>query len=108
PGAIIAPVIEAQSVEPQNIDAEFSLEAAPKLVEYTLRTKIGGEPMMSYVGVGGDVDGVANPELVANVGDTVRLTIINGDPVLHDLKIDEFGVATGNLTEAEQTVTLEF
>ncbi|MCC6455407.1 MAG: nitrite reductase, copper-containing [Caldilineaceae bacterium] len=63
---------------------------------------------MAFVGVGGEIDGVFNPELKANVGDTVRLTVINGDPVLHDLKIDEFGVETGQLTQDEQTVVLEF
>jgi len=78
------------------------------VVEYTLRTQMGGDPPMAFVGVGGDIDGVVNPELVVNLGDTVRLTIINGDPVLHDLKIDEFNVFSGELLEDEQTVTVEF
>src|SRR5690606_17306395 len=68
----------------------------------------GGSPPMAYVGVGGDIDGVMNPELVVNAGDTVRITVINGDPTLHDLKIDEFGVDTGQLVEDEQSVTVEF
>lgn len=79
-----------------------------RVVEYTVRTAMGGEPAMSFVGVGGDIDGVVNPELVAEVGDIVRITVINGDPVLHDLTIDEFGVSTGQLIEDEQTVTVEF
>ncbi len=96
------PVVEAQNV------AEAAPVVVPQIVEYTLRTQIGGTPTMAFVGVGSAIDGVVNPELVANVGDTVRITVINGDPVLHDLKIDEFGVATGDMTQAEQTVTLEF
>ncbi len=83
-------------------------QASGNVVEYTLRTKLGGDPVMAYIGVGGDIDGVVNPELTANLGDTVRITVINGDPTLHDLKIDEFGVYSGELVEAEQTVTLEF
>ena len=83
-------------------------ETQPSVVEFTLRTVIGGTPAMAFVGVGGDIDGVFNPELVVNQGDTVRLTVINGDPTLHDLKIDEFGVYTGELLEDEQTVTVEF
>lgn len=82
--------------------------AADGVVEYTIRTMIGGDPTMAYVGEGGDIDGVMNPELKANVGDTVRLTVINSDPMLHDLKIDEFNVYTGQLTEDEETVTMEF
>lgn len=86
--------------------AEVSTEA--QVIEYTVRTQIGGDPTMAFVGVGGDIDGLFNPELKANVGDTVRITVINGDPVLHDFKIDEFGVHTGEMTQDEQSVTVEF
>ena len=78
------------------------------VVEYTLRTIMGADPAMAYIGVGGDIDGVINPELTANVGDTVRLTVINGDPVLHDLLIDEFGVTTGELAALDETAVVEF
>ncbi|MCA9912980.1 MAG: nitrite reductase, copper-containing, partial [Anaerolineae bacterium] len=83
-------------------------QVQPNVVEYTVRTRIGGDPAIAYVGVGGEIDGIVNPELVVNLGDTVRLTVINGDPALHDLRIDEFNVNTGQLLEDEQTVTLEF
>lgn len=85
-------------------------QAAPaaKVVEYTVRTVLGKTPPMAFEGVGGSIDGQINPLLEANVGDTVRLTVINGDPVMHDLKIDEFFVSTGEMVEDEQTVTLEF
>lgn len=79
-----------------------------RVVDFTLRTVLGGTPAMAYVGVGGDIDGVVNPELIVNLGDTVRLTVINGDAVLHDLKIDEFNVNTGEMLEDEQTVVVEF
>lgn len=78
------------------------------IVEYTIRTRLGGEPAMAFVGEGGAIDGQVNPMLEAQVGDTVRLTVINTDAILHDLTIDEFGVSTGQMTEAEQTVELEF
>ncbi len=78
------------------------------VVEFTLRTIIGQTPAMAYIGVGGEIDGVINPTLTVNLGDTVRLTVINGDPILHDLRIDEFDVSTGELTQDEQTVTVEF
>lgn len=63
---------------------------------------------MAFTGVGGDIDGVINPTLTANVGDTVRITVINGDPVMHDLKIDEFNVFTGELTAKDQEAIVEF
>ncbi len=80
----------------------------PKVVEYTLRTIIGQTPAMAYIGVGGEIDGQINPTLKAEVGDTVRITVINGDAVLHDLKIDEFNVFTGELSSKDQQVTVEF
>lgn len=83
-------------------------ESGNSVVEFTLRTLLGGTPAMAFVGVGGNIDGIVNPELVVNLGDTVRLTVVNGDPVLHDLKIDELNVYTGELKDAEQTVVLEF
>lgn len=79
-----------------------------QIVSYTLRTLMGGDPVMAFVGVGGDIDGIANPELTANVGDTVRITIINGDPTLHDLTVDELDVYSGQLTKAEESITIEF
>lgn len=101
PALVVKPVAE-------QADALKVAQAEATIVEYTLRTMVGGEPAMAFVGVGGEIDGVVNPELVANVGDIVRITVINGDPVLHDMVIDEFGVATGNLIAAEESVTVEF
>lgn len=109
---ITLPTAEAQATAapttaaaPQPVSAEAS---EPKLVEYTLRTIIGQTPPMAFQGVGGGIDGQLNPLLEANVGDTVRLTVINGDPVLHDLTINEFNVTTGQMLEDEQTVIVEF
>jgi nitrite reductase (NO-forming) len=77
-------------------------------VEYTIRTVIGLTPSMAFIGVGGDIDNVINPTLNANVGDTLRITITNGDPILHDFTISVAGVSSGQLTEDEQTAVVEF
>ncbi len=89
--------------------AEHVHASAPgPVVEYTLRTAMGADPAISFVGVGGAIDGVTNPDLHAAVGDTVRLTIVNGHAMLHDLTIDAFDVYSGELLQAEQSVTVEF
>jgi hypothetical protein len=45
-----------------------------KVVEYALTTgMIDGR--FTYIGVGGGIDGVSNPILSANVGDTVKITL---------------------------------
>ncbi len=104
----IVPVTTAAQETPATNTPTTVAQSTGRSMEFTLRTQLGGEPAMAFVGVGGAIDGVVNPELVVNMGDTVRLTIINSDPVLHDLKIDAFGVGTGEMLEDEQTVTLEF
>jgi nitrite reductase (NO-forming) len=80
----------------------------PKNVEYTLRTILGQTPPMAFIGVGGDIDGLINPTLKANVGDTVKITVVNGDPVLHNLTIDEFAVSTGDLKDQDQQGVVQF
>lgn len=105
---IVSNQAEAQETAAPDEGATALMQAQVTVVEYTLLTRLGGDPPMAYVGVGGAIDGVTNPELVANVGDTVRITVINGDPTLHDLRIDEFGVDTGELIADEETVTVEF
>jgi nitrite reductase (NO-forming) len=92
-------------VVPNSSSAQSTLATT---VEYTLRMVIGQTPPMAFIGVGGDIDGVINPELKANVGDTVKITVVNGDPVLHDMTIDEFGVTTGQLTQQDQQAVIEF
>ena len=79
-----------------------------QVVEYTVRTILGATPAMAYIGVGGSIDGQINPNLSANVGDTVRIIVINGDPVLHNLNIEDFGQATGDMQTQDQQVILEF
>lgn len=98
----------AQEASAENVAAVAQANVEAKVVEYTLRTVVGGTPAMAFQGVGGEIEGVVNPELTANVGDTVRITIINGAPVLHDFVIDEFSVTSGELTQAEESVTVEF
>jgi nitrite reductase (NO-forming) len=79
-----------------------------RLVEYTLKTVVGQNPAMAFVGVGGAIDGVINPPLAAEVGDRVIITLVNGDPIMHDLVIDRFDVKTAQLTQKDETATIEF
>jgi nitrite reductase (NO-forming) len=99
--------VEAQET-PANSDSVLVAQTESQVVEYTLRTVVGQTPPMAFIGVGGDIDGQINPQLTANVGDTVRITLVNGDPILHNLTIDEFNVSTGDLQLQDQSATVEF
>ncbi len=105
---IVPRTADAQPDAHTGMDDMQSVSATAQVVEYTLRTVIGQTPPMAFVGVGGAIDGLLNPPLTANVGDTVRLTVINGDPVLHDLTLEILNVTTGQMLADEQSITLEF
>jgi nitrite reductase (NO-forming) len=75
-------------------------------IHYTLRTDTSNG--MAFIGVGGDIDGQANPTLTASPGDVVQLTMVNGDGVEHDLAIDEFGVSTGPVSTKGSQASVTF
>ena len=78
-----------------------------KLVEYSLlSTMLDGQ--MAFVGIGGGIDGVKNPTLNANVGDTVRVTLTGGDAVEHDVAFPDFNAKSEHIAGKGSTSTFEF
>jgi len=49
---------------------------------------------MAFVGQGGTIGGIINPDLVVKSGTTYRLILINQDGMPHDLSIPELGIKT--------------
>lgn len=86
---------------------DANVDFGPADVEFTLKTGGDGHSLQ-FIGVGGDIDGVANPTLAVNPGDVVQITLINGQAVEHDLVIDEFGVATGSVTQLNEERVITF
>ena len=68
-------------------------------------TLVGKE--MSFIGQGGDIDGIVNPDISVPLGSKVSIKLVMGENNLHDVTIDEFNVATDQLYElnSEDTVT---
>jgi nitrite reductase (NO-forming) len=60
-------------------------------VEFTLKT-ITNHGGLAYEGVGGNIDGLVNPDLNVQPGDVVRVILINGDGMPHDLYLPDFDV----------------
>lgn len=61
----------------------------PGAVTFELQAFLTG-----YVGVGGAIDGVTNPDLRVDVGDEVTLILTNGQALGHDLFVEGYGVGT--------------
>lgn len=76
-------------------------------VEYTLETTMADGKMV-FLGKGGEIDGKTNPDLKANVGDTISLTLISGDGVAHNFYLDELNVKSADVSEQGSSITVEF
>lgn len=95
-------------IKPRAAEAGALQQESGNTVEYTLKAVLYSDPPMAFMGVGGEIEGVINPDLHAQTGDTVKITVINADAILHDLTLDDFGVTTGQLTTKDQTASVSF
>jgi plastocyanin len=91
-----------------NQTEEISSNPTPAAVSYRLVTQMGGTPGIAFVGVGGEIDGIANPVLKASVGDVVTITLVNGHNMPHNFTLDGLGLVTERLTGAGQESTITF
>ena len=76
-------------------------------VRYTLRTGIA-DGRMVFIGFGGDIDGVVNPTLAAQEGDTVQITLINGEGAEHDIVFPDQNIASQHVVGKGASTTVAF
>jgi nitrite reductase (NO-forming) len=76
-------------------------------VRYALRTDIV-DGKMAFVGMEGDLEGQVNPDLQAQPGDVVEIRLVNGDGAMHDLAIEELGIATEQIAGQDKETSLIF
>lgn len=73
-------------------------------------TLVGGVGSMGFefMGVGGDIEGVRNPDLNVKVGDVVEIILINGDGMTHDWVVTELELASDKARVKDESVRLVF
>src|SRR5262249_1956196 len=76
-------------------------------VKYTLRSGIA-EGRMVFIGFGGTIDGVVNPELVAEEGDVVQITLINGEGAEHDIAFEQPAITSQHVVGKGASTTVAF
>lgn len=76
-------------------------------VSYTLVTGMGPNGM-AFVGKGGQIDGLPNPELKAQAGQVVEIVLVNGDNILHNLAIPTFGVQSPDVAKQGDETRVTF
>ncbi len=71
--------------------------------DYTLEARITG-----YIGMGGSIDGIRNPVLQAREGEMVRITIVNAEPLAHDIAMEKNGAISETIIEKGATTSITF
>ena len=71
--------------------------------EYTLEST-----MLGYRGLGGDIDGIRNPTLWARTGETVRITIVNGELMVHDIALEKLDLKSTQILDKGATANITF
>jgi nitrite reductase (NO-forming) len=96
PAAMPGMDMPVKNVQPTGNTVEYSLESALQ------------DGKMVFLGKGGDIDGKANPDLKANAGDTVKVTLTSGDGAQHNIFFDAFNAKSADVIGQGSSVTLEF
>ncbi|MGH9372498.1 MAG: DUF7133 domain-containing protein, partial [Vicinamibacterales bacterium] len=71
--------------------------------EYTLVST-----MLGYRGMGGEIDGIRNPTLWATTGEVIRITIVNGELMVHDVVMEQHGLKSTQILEKGATASITF
>jgi putative membrane-bound dehydrogenase-like protein len=85
-------VVATQAQTPAPIDREYTLEST----------------MLGYKGIGGDIEGVRNPPLWARTGETVRINIVNGELMVHDITLEKHNVRSAQILDKGATSSVTF
>jgi nitrite reductase (NO-forming) len=86
--------------------ASLSSSSTGVVVEYALESNLADGKMV-FIGKGGEIDGQVNPDLKANVGDTVKIHLTSGEGAMHNFYLDEFNVKSADFMGSDST-TVEF
>lgn len=76
-------------------------------VSFTLKTNIG-EKGMTFIGVGGGIDGMLDPDLKVPLGATVQITLIDGEGAEHDIVIPDFAVKSKHVVGPSAKTEITF
>jgi nitrite reductase (NO-forming) len=92
-------ILSACASTPENV-------SEGKIVEYSLTASMV-DGKFAYLGVGGGIDGISNPVLSANVGDTVKITLTS-DGIEHDISFPDFNATSEHVVRQGSSTNLSF
>jgi nitrite reductase (NO-forming) len=86
----------APSAQPTGVTVAYALDTAMQ------------DGKMVFLGKGGDIDGKANPDLKANAGDTVQITLTSADGIQHNIFFEGANAQSEDVVGLGSSITLEF
>lgn len=103
----VEPVISLSTQPVEMSPPTGSGTAIPETMVFSLQTSVVDRRMV-YVGVGGDIDGLVNPDLVVQPGASVHVTLINGDGIPHDVFFPDFSATSALVSSEGETSEVSF
>ncbi|MBM3138529.1 MAG: nitrite reductase, copper-containing, partial [Chloroflexi bacterium] len=88
-------------------DAGMSGQTTEAAREFTLITA-EADGRMVYIGQGGYIDGLVNPDLQVQPGESIRLIMINGDGILHDVALPDLKVGSEAISKKDDRTEVVF
>ncbi|WP_424362659.1 multicopper oxidase domain-containing protein [Methylocystis parvus] len=82
------------------------ITAAPSVV-YTLRTGIA-EGRLVFLGVGGEIEGKVNPDLIFHEGERAQVNLVNGEGAEHDIVFEFYDVRSNRVVGKGASSTTSF
>ena len=76
--------VPSQAAEESNVGSEEAVT-----VQYTLQTIADGGKLL-FQGVGGEIDGLINPDLTVPHGAVVKIVLVNADGMSHNIFLPDF------------------
>ena len=98
--AIVALILTTAA---QNLSSQSAPATVPGERNYTLEAT-----MLGFRGVGGAIDGIRNPTLTALTGETVRITIVNGELMVHDIAVEKLNVKSAQILDKGVSTSITF
>jgi nitrite reductase (NO-forming) len=106
------PVTQPQAVQGENTSTTSQTQPSQEtLGEPTVKIKLVtgmANGKMAFLGSGGEMEGMGNPEIKVQPGDIVEITLEDGDNIQHNLALPDFGVQSSDVFKQGESVTVKF
>jgi len=103
----LSPLLSACMKSSAAVDTPTPAAGGGNNVEVTLKTASDSNGL-AFIGVGGSIDGVRNPDLTVGAGDNVKVTLIDGDGSEHTISFPDFNATSSSVLKKDDQTSINF